>query len=123
MTYREPSDRADEGDPEAAAIAEISRRARRLRAVFHVPLLLLGIAGGGFLYIVLRDVQFATRGAHMPWLTATLSFFPMFGGSLYVAPRVANFFVRHALVRWRAELAKTYDLDAAQFEETTRLLE
>jgi hypothetical protein len=123
VAYRAPSERADEGDPEEAAIAELTRRCRRLRGVFHVPILLLGLVAGPFVYIALRDYQFETRGAHMPWLTGVVAFVPTFGGSLKLAPYVADFFVRRALVRWRAELATKYDLDLAQLAETTKLLE
>ena len=88
-----------------------------------MPLLLLGLAAGGMAYVVLRDLQFASRGAHIPWLTGIVSFFPTFGGSLWLAPRVADFFVRRALRGWREELATEHGLDLAQFEETTRLLD
>ncbi|MEA2752669.1 MAG: hypothetical protein QOI41_6812 [Myxococcales bacterium] len=124
MPYREQSERPDEPeDPEDLAIATLTRRTGRLRACIHVPLLLLGIVGGGFAYVALRDMQFAARGMHMPWLTAIVSFSPTFGGSLWLAPRIANFFARRALRGWRAELAKKHGLDLAQLEETTRLLE
>ena len=123
MPYREQSEKPDEPDPEGLAIAEISRRTSRLRAFIHVPLLLLGIAAGGVAYGVFRDLQFAARGAHIPWLTGIVSFFPTFGGSLWLAPRIADFFAKRALRGWRAELAQKHGLDLAQFEETTRLLE
>ncbi len=123
VPYREPSEKPDEPDPEVLAIAEITRRTSRLRACIHVPLLLLGIAGGIVSYGVLRDLQYAARGAHMPWFTAMMSFFPTFGGSLWLAPRIADFFAKRALRGWRAELALKHGLDLAQFEETTRLLE
>jgi hypothetical protein len=124
VPYREQSEKPeDEPDPEGLAIAEITKRTSRLRACIHVPLLLLGIGLGGVTYVFFRDLQFAARGAHFPWLTATVSFFPTFGGSLWLAPRIANFFARLALRSWRAELAKKHGLDLAQFEETTRLLD
>lgn len=123
MTYREPGEQPDQPDPEGLAIAELTRRTSRLRAFILVPLLLLGIAAGGVAYVVLRDLQFASRGAHIPWLTGIVSFFPTFGGSLWLAPRVANFVTRRALRGWRAQLAQKHGLDLAQFEETTRLLD
>ena len=123
MAYREPSDRVDGIDPEATAIAELNRRARRLRAMIHVPTLLVGIVLGGVLYGVLRDWQFETRGAHIPWLTGVMSFVPTFGGSFWLAPRLADAVARPALARWRAELTKKYDLDPAEFAELTRLLD
>jgi hypothetical protein len=124
VPYREPSEQPEEPeDPESLAIATLTKRTSRLRACIHVPLLLLGIVGGAVAYGVLRDMQFAARGMHMPWLTAIMSFFPTFGGSLWLAPRIANFFARLALPGWRAELAKKHGLDLAQLEETTRLLE
>jgi hypothetical protein len=124
VPYREPSEKADEpDDPEGLAIAELTRRTSRLRAFIHVPLLLLGIVGGVVAYGVLRDLQFAARGAHMPWLTGIMSFFPTFGGSLWLAPRIADFAAKRALRGWRVELAQKHGLDLAQFEETTRLLE
>jgi len=123
MAYREQGEQDDQPDPESLAIAEITRRTSRLRAFILVPLLLLGLAAGGMAYVVLRDLQFASRGAHIPWLTGIVSFFPTFGGSLWLAPRVADFFVRRALRGWREELATEHGLDLAQFEETTRLLD
>ena len=91
--------------------------------MIHLPTLLLGIVAGGVLYTVLRDWQFETRGAHIPWLTGVMSFVPTFGGSFWLAPRLADVVVRPALARWRAELAKKYELDPAEFAELTRLLD
>jgi hypothetical protein len=123
MAYREQGEQPDEQDPEGLAIAELTRRTSRLRACIHVPLLLLGIAAGGVAYGVFRDLQFAARGAHIPWLTGIVAFFPTFGGSLWLAPRIADFVARRALRRWRVELARKYGLDLAQLEETTQLLD
>ena len=122
MPYRDPSEQPDETDPEAAAIAVLRTRASRVRTAIHVPLLLAGIAGGAVLYVVLRDLQFALNGAHIPWLTGVLSFVPTFGGSFWLAPRLADAVVRRALPTWRAALAKEHGLDPAELEETTRLL-
>lgn len=123
MAYREQGEKPEEPDPEALAITELGRRTTRLRACIHVPLVLLGIAAGVVAYGVIRDLQFAARGAHIPWLTGIVSFFPTFGGSLWLAPRIADFVARRALRGWRVELARTHGLDLAQLEETTRLLE
>jgi hypothetical protein len=123
VAYREPSDPSEEADPEAAAIAVLRSRAGRLRTAIHVPLILCGIAAGAVMYVVFRDWQFAVRGAHMPWLTAMVSFLPTFGGSLWLAPRIADFFVGRSLPGWRAALAKKHGLDPAELAETTRLLE
>ena len=123
MAHRDQGERPDETDPEDLAIAELTKRTSRLRACILVPILLLGIAAGGFAYVFFRDLQFATRGAHIPWLTGIVSFFPTFGGSLWLAPRVADLFVRRALRSWRPELAAKHGLDLAQLEETTRLLD
>jgi hypothetical protein len=123
MAYREPSEQAPETDPEATAVAALRTRASRVRTAIHVPLLLGGIAGGAVLYVVLRELQFALNGAHMPWLTGLLAFVPTFGGSFWLAPRLADAVVRKALPRWRAALAKEHGLDLAELEETTRLLE
>lgn len=121
--YRDPSDRVDLPDPEDAAIARISARARRVRMAIHVPILLLGIATSVVLYIFLRDLQFARNGAHFPWVTGSASFVTGLGGSFVLAPRLANAVVRLLLPGWRRQLARTYDLDLEQFAETTRLLE
>lgn len=123
MVYREPSDVTEEIDHEAVAIAKISRRARRLRAAIQVPLLLVGIACGIVLYFVLRDLQFARSGAHIPWVTGVVSFVPTFGGAFRVAPWVASLVLGPFLTRWRAELATTHGLDVEAFTETTRLLD
>ena len=123
MAYRDQAEIPDERDPEGLAIAELVKRTSRLRACIHVPLLLLGIAAGGFAYVALRDLQFAARGGHMPWLTGIVSFFPTFGGSLWLAPRIADFIAKRALRGWRADVARKHGLDLAQLEETTRLLE
>jgi len=123
VAYRTPSDPVEPTDPEAAAIAVLRSRAGRIRNAIHVPLLLCGIVGGAVMYVVLRDWQFATRGAHFPWLTAVLSFVPTFGSSLWLAPRLADFVVGRSLPRWRAALAKKHGLDADELAETTRLLE
>ena len=123
MAYREPTEPAEGADPEAAAIAVLRSRARGLRTAIHVPLLLGGIAAGGVLYVVFRDWQFATRGAHFPWLTAVCSFVPTFGGSFWLAPRLADFVVGRLLPRWRATLAQKHGLDPDELAETTRLLE
>lgn len=124
MPYREQSElEPEEPDHEALAIAELSRRTGRLRACIHVPLLLLGLVLGGFAYVFFRDLQYEQRGAHIPWLTGIVSFFPTFGGSLWLAPRIADFVARRALRSWRPALAKKHGLDLAQLAETTRLLE
>jgi len=123
MPYRDPSEQADETDPEAAVIALLRTRAGRVRTAIHVPLLLGGIFGGAVLYVALRELQFAINGAHMPWLTGLLAFVPTFGGSFWLAPRLADAVVRKALPRWRATLAKQHGLDLAELEETTRVLE
>ena len=123
MAYREQGEQPELPDPEGLAIAELTRRTSRLRACIHVPLLLLGIVAGIVAYGVIRDLQFAARGAHIPWLTGIVSFFPTFGGSLWLAPRVADYVARRAIHGWRVELARKYGLDLAQLEETTRLLE
>jgi hypothetical protein len=123
VAYREPSDPTEESDPEAAAIAVLRSRAGRLRKAIHIPLLLSGIAAGAVLYVVLRDWQFDTRGAHIPWLTGMMSFVPTFGSSLWLAPRVADAVVRRFLPGWRAQLAQKHGLDPEELAETTRLLE
>lgn len=123
MPYRDASELPDEADPEAKAIAILRTRARRVRTSIHVPLLLGGILGGAVVYVVLRELQFAINGAHMPWLTGLLAFVPTFGGSFWLAPRLADSIVRKAMPRWRATLAKEHGLDLAELEETTRLLE
>lgn len=123
MTYREPGSAPDERDPEATAIEEIGRRAARMRRVVIVPLLLLGIVMGGLLYELLAELQYAWRGAHMPWVTGLLAFAPTFGGALRLAPRLADLAVRHRLPGWRRSLAEEHGLDLAQLEETTRVLE
>ncbi len=123
MPYREPSEPGDETDPEAKAVATLRTRAGRVRALIHVPLLLGGIFGGALVYVVLRELQFAINGAHMPWLTGLLAFVPTFGGSFWLAPRLADAVVRKAMPGWRAALAKQHGLDLAELEETTRLLE
>ena len=123
MPYRDQAEPPEETDQESLAIAELTRRTGRLRACILVPLLLLGIVAGGFAYVFFRDLQFASRGAHIPWLTGIVSFFPTFGGSLWLAPRIADFFVRRALRSWRPELAAKHGLDLAQLEETTQLLD
>jgi hypothetical protein len=123
VTYRQPSD-PDEGlDPEAVAIAAISRRAGRVRAAVVVPLLLAGIGSGAVLYVVLRQLQFEATGAHIPWLTGTVSFAPTFGGAFWLAPRLAGRILRPLLERWRAELATAHGLDLGAFTEITRLLD
>ena len=123
MTYRQPATPTEESDPEEAAIQEIGRRAGRLRLVIIVPLLLLGLVSAGLLYELLAELQYAWRGAHMPWLTGMLSFAPTFGGALKLSPRVADAAVRRRLPVWRRGLAEKHGLDLAQLEETTRLLE
>ena len=123
MAYREPTDPSEGADPEATAIAVLRSRAKRLRTAIHVPLLLFGIASGVVLYVVFRDWQFATRGAHFPWFTAVCSFVPTFGGSFWLAPRLADLVVGRFLPRWRAKLANEHGLDPEELAETTRLLE
>lgn len=122
LPYRDPSEPPGETDPEAVAVAVLRKRVGRVRSAIHVPLLLAGIAGGAVLYVVLRDLQFARNGAHIPWLTGVLSFGPSFGGSFWLAPRLADAVVRRVLPTWRATLAKEHGLDPAELEETTRLL-
>lgn len=122
MTYREPSERAEPDDGEAIAITELGRRAQRTRQLIIVPLILIGIAVALVVYGLLRDWQFEMRGAHSPWLTAAMAFTPCFGGSLLLAPRLANLVVARMLPRWRRSLARAYGLDEAELEETTRLL-
>jgi len=88
-----------------------------------VPLLLLGLALGAVLYDLFAELQYAWRGAHMPWLTGLASFAPTFGGALRLAPRAAKAVVQRRLPGWRRSLAARHGLDLAQLEETTRLLE
>jgi hypothetical protein len=116
MTYRSPSLVPEHDDPEALAIRELSRRATRLRTAIVVPVILLGLLGGGFLYGFLSVVQMERLGGHYVWLTA-------FGASFRVAPRLADRIVRPALRRWRTELAKAHGLDESVLEETTRVLD
>jgi hypothetical protein len=124
VAYRHPGDVPDEPpDREAAAIQELGRRAGRVRSSVIVPMLLTGIAMGALLYDVLAELQYAWRGAHIPWVTGMMSFAPTFGAVLKVAPRVADAVVRRRLPRWRKSLAEEHGLDLAQLEETTRLLE
>lgn len=123
MTYRSPSLVPEHDDPEALAIRELSRRATRLRTAIVVPVILLGLLGGGFLYGFLSVVQMERLGGHYVWLTAIASFVPTFGASFRVAPRLADRIVRPALRRWRTELAKAHGLDESVLEETTRVLD
>jgi hypothetical protein len=123
MTYREPGSVSEETDPEAAVLQEIGRRAARLRMGIIVPLLLVGLVMAGLLYDLLAELQYAWRGAHMPWLTGIAAFAPTFGGMLRLAPRIADAAVRNRLPGWRRTLAQENGLDLAQLEETTRLLE
>lgn len=123
MAYRDPATVEEESDPEAIAVQELGRRAGRLRMAVILPLIFLGIAAGGMLYEILAELQYAWRGAHMPWVTGIVAFAPTFGGVLRLAPRVADAVVRTRLPRWRRSLAEMHGLDLAQLEETTRLLE
>lgn len=123
VTYREASPVPEEIDHESLVIAELTKATGRVRTAIVVPTLLAGLAAGAVLYVVLRDLQFAARGAHFPWVTACLSFAPLFGGSLKIAPRIADALIARLLPRWRRRLAAEHGLDLATLEETTRLLE
>ncbi len=122
MVYRKPSDAEEPPDQEALAIAELGRRAQRLRSIIVVPLILLGVAAGFYTYGELRDWQLDARGAHMPGLTAVASFVPTFGASLWLSPRVANALAARVIPRWRAAIARKYGLDARVFEEMTKFV-
>lgn len=123
MIYREPATAPDESDPEAIALEEIGRRAGRVRMAIILPLIFVGIAAGGLLYDLLAELQYAWRGAHMPWVTGLVAFAPTFGGVLRLAPRVADAVVRRRLPTWRRGLAEKHGLDLAQLEAMTRLFE
>jgi hypothetical protein len=124
VTYRQPASIPEEPeDLEAVAIQEIGRRAARVRKAIIVPMLLLALGMGAMLYDVFAELQYAWRGAHMPWLTGIAAFVPTFGGMLKIAPRIADAVVRLRLPVWRRSLAEQHGLDLAQLEETTRVLE
>ena len=123
VTYREPSTPHDDPDHEAVVIQELGRRVGRMRMAIIVPLLLAGIGLGGLLYELLAELQYAWRGAHMPWVTGIIAFAPTFGGIFKLAPYIADAAVRRRLPVWRRTLAAAHGLDLAQLEETTRLLE
>jgi hypothetical protein len=122
MAYRDPSSVREPTDPQLAAVAELGRRVTRTRIVILVPTVLGGIALGGLMYVVLRDWQFAHRGAHSPWITAVLSLVPTFGASLVLAPKIAQAVLRVLFPRWLSSLARAHELDEAELEETTRFL-
>ncbi len=121
--YRDPSEAPEERDPEAAAIEELGRRAGRVRMLFIVPTLLVGIGVGVALYVLLRELQFALVHGHIPYVTGAVAFFPTFGGAMRLGPRLGDAAVRRRLPAWREELAQREGLDAAQLAETTKLLE
>jgi hypothetical protein len=84
-------------DPEALAMAEVARRARRGRLAVAAPILVAGLALGVAGYVVLREAFFATIHGHVPYLTGALSILP----ALTLAWSAATAAGR-ALVRWRA---------------------
>jgi hypothetical protein len=122
MTYRAPSERDEPLDAEAAAIAELGRRARLLRNAVHVPMLLAGIAVGVAAYVAIRALMLASLGAHVPWITGALTVGPIFALAFRLAPRVGDALAARALPRWRADVARRYGLDEAALAETTQFL-
>jgi hypothetical protein len=122
MTYRVPGERDEPIDAEAAAVAELGRRARILRQGIHLPVLLVGIAVGVVAYFAVREALLASLGAHIPWLTGALTVGPLFAYAFRIAPRIADAIAARLLPKWRAELARRYDLDEAVLAETTQFL-
>jgi len=122
MTYRSPGEREEPIDGEAAAIEELTRRARRLRQAVHLPVLLAGIVVGVGAYIALRALILAQLGAHIPWLTGGLTVGPIFALAFRYAPKLGDALAARALPRWRAEIARRYGLDEASLAETTQFL-
>jgi hypothetical protein len=122
MTYREPDERLEPIDAEAAAVAELSRRARLLRQAVHLPVLLAGIALGVALYFAVREAILAALGAHIPWLTGAITVGPVFALAFWLAPRIGDLVAARTLPAWRAALARKYGLDEQAFAETTQFL-
>jgi hypothetical protein len=122
MAYRAPGERDEPIDVEAAAVAELGRRARVLRQSVHLPVLVVGIALGVLAYVIARDALLASLGAHIPWLTGALTVGPVFALAFRLAPRLGDLVAARYLPRWRAEIARRYDLDEAALAETTQFL-
>jgi hypothetical protein len=122
MTYRSPSAPDEPIDAEAAAVAELGRRAKRLRTAVHLPVLLLGIALGVVAYVVARAAILACLGAHVPWLTGALTVGPIFALAFRLAPRISDALAARVLPRWRADVARRYGLDESALAETTQFL-
>lgn len=122
MSYRAPGDRSDPVDAEAVAVAELGRRARRLRHAAHVPVLLLGLAVGVALYVVVREVSLTNLGVNIPWIVGPLTIGPVFVLAFRLAPRLGNALAARALPKWRAEMAQRHGLDEGALAEMTQFL-
>ena len=120
-TYRTPDLRPEPTDVEAAAIAELARRARRVRMRLLVPGIVLSLVVGAVLAVAVREAQFVVLNAHFPYATAFMVA-PVVGFGIRGAQRLADGAVGVRARAWRAELVAKHGLDAESLEELTRFL-
>ncbi len=107
-------------DPEHAAIAAMAKRTRRVRGVFAVGSLFVGLAMAGGLYNLFWD-YYEAHGLPIPLkmmaiASLTLGLIPM----LIAGPRLSSLWIRARRHAWLDALAKEKGLDRAELDEMTR---
>lgn len=109
-------------DPELVCATELHRRADRIRRFVLAPTLLAGIALGIGGYFALREVFFATMGAHQPYLTGAVSILPSFVLSLRAARWASDALVRARIDAWTSELVSRHGVARDVLDDHVRII-
>jgi hypothetical protein len=101
--YRDPA--AVPPDEEAIALARLAGKARRMRRLVSVPILVAGLVVGAALYLLLRDRLFAGIDARAPYITALVAVLPIVVAAQTLAAYVSRACTRARSGAWIAEIA------------------
>lgn len=103
--------------PLMLAFDELAQRRKRVETRVALPLITLGALLGWVLYAVAREIQLETMGAHLPWVTATVTFFPSIAAAVILARKVVPKLVRQRRAEWIEEVARARGVNSQTLNE------
>jgi hypothetical protein len=121
MAYRDVID-FPPVDGEALAIKELAARASRLRRRIFVPAIVLGLVASVVGYLLAREIQFATFGAQIPWLSGVIGGIPPFSAALRVGQKLGDVAVSKRAPGWVEEQIRVHQLPAGVLDEYLAVL-
>jgi hypothetical protein len=107
---------------ESEALATLAARRGRLRNNVLLAFLLAGIVAGAFGYLAMRELQFASTGVHIAYLSGIIGFGGPFLLAAELGRRVALAMVHARTGGWVADLAQEHGVDREELMRTAAMV-